>query len=83
MAVEAYGEYSPFVSNSTPAGRARNRRVVVAISRYAVENPGALDVVDDDGTAKAPASSSGTAGSGSVGVSRGDDNSVNLSFGGR
>ena len=83
MAVEAYGEYAPFVSNSTPAGRARNRRVVVAISRYAVENPGTLDVVDDDGTAKAPASSSGTAGSGSVGVSRGDDNSVNLSFGGR
>ena len=79
MAVEAYGQYAPLVSNATSAGRARNRRVVVAISRYAVENNDKLNVVQDANDA-AP-STSGQAGSGSVGVSRGDDNSVNLSFG--
>lgn len=79
MAVEAYGQYAPLVSNATSAGRARNRRVVVAISRYAVENNDKLNVVQDVNDA-AP-STSGQAGSGSVGVSRGDDNSVNLSFG--
>ncbi len=36
MAVEAYGEHSPFYSNTTPQGRAQNRRVVIAISRYAM-----------------------------------------------
>ncbi|MGE6107254.1 OmpA family protein [Aeromonas sobria] len=33
LAFEAYGEFSPFASNETEAGRAKNRQVVVAISR--------------------------------------------------
>ncbi|WP_024870855.1 OmpA family protein [Tolumonas lignilytica] len=37
MAIEAYGEYSPFVSNSTEEGRQRNRKVAIAISRYVRE----------------------------------------------
>jgi len=34
LAVEGYGAYAPKVENSTVRGRAENRRVVVAISRY-------------------------------------------------
>lgn len=34
MALEAYGEYSPFYSNKTEEGRKQNRRVEIAISRY-------------------------------------------------
>lgn len=37
LAVEAYGQYSPFYSNATRAGRAQNRRVVIAISREAIK----------------------------------------------
>jgi chemotaxis protein MotB len=33
LAFEAYGEFSPFASNETEGGRAKNRQVVVAISR--------------------------------------------------
>ena len=36
LAAEAYGQYSPFYSNATRAGRAQNRRVVIAISREAL-----------------------------------------------
>ncbi len=36
MAIEGYGQYAPFYSNTTGAGRAQNRRVVIAISRFAV-----------------------------------------------
>lgn len=44
MALEAYGQYSPFVSNSTEEGRQRNRKVSIAISRYVrVEKP--LEIV--------------------------------------
>ena len=38
LAAEAYGQYSPFYSNATRAGRAQNRRVVIAISREALKN---------------------------------------------
>lgn len=34
MAIEGYGEYYPTADNSTPQGRAENRRVVIAISKY-------------------------------------------------
>ncbi|MCR5536567.1 MAG: OmpA family protein [Succinivibrio sp.] len=46
LAAEAYGEFSPFFSNSTPAGRAQNRRVVIAISRYAMSQS-ELQVTND------------------------------------
>ncbi|MCX4047761.1 OmpA family protein [Aeromonas caviae] len=35
LAYEAYGEFSPFVDNGTEQGRLQNRKVVVAISRFA------------------------------------------------
>ncbi len=34
LAVEGYGEYAPFDDNNTEQGRAGNRRVVLAISRF-------------------------------------------------
>ena len=46
MAIEAYGKYSPFASNSTRRGREQNRKVVVAISKYAF-TPRKLPVIDD------------------------------------
>ena len=35
LAYEAYGEFSPFADNSSEQGRLQNRKVVVAISRFA------------------------------------------------
>ncbi len=37
MAIEGYGQYYPNTENLTPQGRAKNRRVVVAISKYGIE----------------------------------------------
>jgi chemotaxis protein MotB len=34
MAIEGYGQYSPFADNDTAAGRAENRKVVIALSKY-------------------------------------------------
>lgn len=34
LAVEGYGQYSPFVTNSTEQSRAQNRKVVLALSKY-------------------------------------------------
>ncbi|WP_369620481.1 flagellar motor protein MotB [Pseudoalteromonas distincta] len=34
MAIEGYGQYSPFANNDTPQGRAENRKVVIALSKY-------------------------------------------------
>ena len=34
MAIEGYGQYSPFASNDTEKGRAENRKVVIALSKY-------------------------------------------------
>ncbi|MDO6524999.1 flagellar motor protein MotB [Motilimonas sp. 1_MG-2023] len=39
LAVEGYGEYYPIVSNKDAAGRRKNRRVVIALSKYAYEPP--------------------------------------------
>lgn len=33
MAIEGYGQYSPFADNSTAEGRQQNRKVVIALSR--------------------------------------------------
>lgn len=37
MAIEGYGEYSPFADNTTAQGRAQNRKVVIALSKYAYQ----------------------------------------------
>ncbi|WP_372766080.1 flagellar motor protein MotB [Pseudoalteromonas sp.] len=36
MAIEGYGQYSPFSDNDTEQGRQQNRKVVIAISKYAL-----------------------------------------------
>lgn len=36
LAAEGYGEFAPFADNSTEQGRAENRKVVIAISKFAV-----------------------------------------------
>jgi chemotaxis protein MotB len=46
MAIEAYGKYSPFASNATRRGREQNRKVVVAVSKYAF-TPRKLPVISD------------------------------------
>lgn len=50
MAIEAYGEYAPFVSNSTEEGRKLNRKVAIAVSRY-VREVKALEVIAPEATA--------------------------------
>jgi chemotaxis protein MotB len=50
LAIEGYGQYAPVADNSTPEGRARNRRVVIAISRYIRGEPTPLPE-DVSGTA--------------------------------
>lgn len=47
MAVEAYGEFSPSASNTTKKGREKNRKVVIAVSKYAY-NPKPLPIISDD-----------------------------------
>ena len=37
MAIEGYGQYYPSADNMTALGRAKNRKVVVAISKYGLE----------------------------------------------
>ncbi|WP_337841079.1 OmpA family protein [Rheinheimera sp.] len=39
LAAEGYGQYSPFAENSSEAGRAENRKVVIAVSRFAYQAP--------------------------------------------
>ncbi|MEM0515340.1 OmpA family protein [Pseudoalteromonas sp. YIC-827] len=39
MALEGYGQYSPFADNGSAQGRAQNRKVVIAISKYALPMP--------------------------------------------
>jgi len=42
MAIEGYGQYYPSSDNLTAEGRARNRKVVVAISKYGLEKKNLL-----------------------------------------
>lgn len=42
MAIEGYGQYYPSADNTTAQGRARNRKVVVAISKYGLEKSNLL-----------------------------------------
>lgn len=39
MAIEGYGQYYPFTDNDTPQSRAQNRKVVIALSKYALNVP--------------------------------------------
>ena len=55
LAIEAYGEFSPFASNSTERGREVNRRVVIAVPRFA-NTPKTLPVIVDE-TANQPGTS--------------------------
>jgi len=43
MAIEGYGQYYPTADNSTVQGRAKNRKVVVAISKYGLEKSNLLN----------------------------------------
>ncbi|KPH63943.1 chemotaxis protein [Pseudoalteromonas porphyrae] len=67
MAIEGYGQYSPFADNDTEQGRAENRKVVVALSKYglppkilkveggpAIEEPEleSIELPSDDNTIK-------------------------------
>jgi chemotaxis protein MotB len=42
MAIEGYGQYYPREDNNTAQGRAQNRRVVIAISKYGLEKSSLL-----------------------------------------
>ncbi|MGN8852964.1 OmpA/MotB family protein [Anaerobiospirillum succiniciproducens] len=61
LAAEAYGQYSPFYSNATRAGRAQNRRVVIAISREALKNQN-LQVVPGSSENMIPSRRAGSGG---------------------
>jgi chemotaxis protein MotB len=54
MAIEGYGQYSPFADNTTPQGRAENRKVVVALSKYGLPEQ---EAVGSDGLLKEVATS--------------------------
>lgn len=43
MAIEGYGQYYPTADNLTAQGRAKNRKVVVAISKYGLEKSNVLN----------------------------------------
>ena len=43
MAIEGYGQYYPTADNTTAEGRAKNRKVVVAISKYGLEKSNLLN----------------------------------------
>ncbi|REL26094.1 chemotaxis protein MotB [Thalassotalea euphylliae] len=43
MAIEGYGQYYPSADNETSEGRAQNRKVVIAISKYGLDQESLLD----------------------------------------
>uniref|UniRef100_A0A486XY80 Flagellar motor rotation protein MotB n=1 Tax=Rheinheimera sp. BAL341 TaxID=1708203 RepID=A0A486XY80_9GAMM len=51
MAIEGFGQYYPSVSNETALGRATNRKVVIAISRYAYQQSAADNAAVPDSEA--------------------------------
>lgn len=61
LAAEAYGQYSPFYSNATRAGRAQNRRVVIAISREALK-PESLSIISGNSEQLLPTRRAGQGG---------------------
>ncbi len=54
MAIEGYGQYYPSAENLTPEGRAKNRKVVIAISKYGLEQvkPSSVDSKNLQGVKK-------------------------------
>ena len=49
LAIEGYGQYYPFDQNDSAEGRAANRKVVIAISRYGYQPPTASENSDTPG----------------------------------
>lgn len=47
MAIEGYGEFDPIADNTSPEGRAENRRVVIAISKYGYQADAVSIDIDD------------------------------------
>jgi len=43
MAIEGYGEFAPTADNTNATGRAQNRRVVIAISKYGLDQANVLN----------------------------------------
>ena len=81
MAVEAFGQFSNKYSNKTAAGRALNRKVVIAISRYAMERKPEQEVTSMPQNNSAQTGEvSGKAGSSDIEVVRGEGNSIELNF---
>lgn len=80
MAIEAFGQYSNKYSNKTAAGRAMNRKVVIAISRYAIERKSPLDVGDSNMYNQNQSDVTGQAGTSDIDVVRGEGNSIELNF---
>lgn len=81
MAVEAFGQFSNKYSNKTAAGRALNRKVVIAISRYAMERKSEQEVTSMPQNNSAQTGEvSGKAGSSDIEVVRGEGNSIELNF---
>lgn len=64
MAVEGFGQFQPIASNDNAAGRAQNRRVVLAISNetYQEKLPLTAGAVPGSGTADSNLANDGTAG---------------------
>lgn len=81
MAVEAFGQFSNKYSNKTAAGRALNRKVVIAISRYAMERKPEQEVTSmPENNSAQTGEVSGKAGSSDIEVVRGEGNSIELNF---
>ena len=47
LAAEGYGEFAPFADNGTATGRAENRKVVIAISKFAAKPLGSAGTVSE------------------------------------
>ncbi|MBR1613186.1 MAG: OmpA family protein [Succinivibrio sp.] len=83
MAIEAFGEFSNTYSNRTSAGRALNRKVVIAISRYAIEKRQEKYIdaeIRFGDVGRRSDESIGQAGSRDIDVVRGEGNSIELNF---